>query len=355
MSGWWWIGLSGCAGRSSSVFPLDAEMQASLEASMHDVLAQTGAPGVALAVSDPSNALSWVGTAGLARIAGEVPWQDTSPYPIGSVTKTFTAAWVIQLADEGVLSLDDPLDAWVDTPWRGQGVTLTHLLQHTSGIASYNYVGDFDGSIEYAPTALVDWAALHEPALQFAPGTDFAYTNTGYVLLGMVGEAASGRALGDALDARFAQPLGLDATYLATSHPPDLVRGYRGEPLYDATDEGHPSAAWAAGGLISTPADLVAWGTALFSGQVVPADRLAQMTTPLILDGEEVGYGLGLFGGVDPDWGPSWGHTGGYSGQQTYLYYMEDPDRVVVAMVNSFEVDLDTVANAAWLPLLGLQ
>jgi hypothetical protein len=82
---------------------------------------------------------------------------------------------------------------------------------------------------------------------------------------------------------------------------------------------------------------------------------LALMTTPLRIDGEPVGYGLGLFGGFDPDWGGSWGHTGGYSGQLTYLFYMDRPDRVVVAMVNSFEVDLDTVANAAWFEVLGLQ
>lgn len=341
--------MLGCS--TSALPPIDP---GEVDALAQRALEQTGAPGVALAIGDLATGEISVGTAGFADLDAERAWTSELPYPIGSVTKTFTAVWVLQLVEEGTLQLDDPLDLWVTTPWTGEGITVDHLLRHGSGIASYNWVGGFDGSQLWTPEQLVQWAADHEPALQFSPGTSFAYSNTGYVLLGMLAEQASGQPMADAFQERFFDPLGMTRTTVPTAHPAELVRGYQDSPPRDTTDEMHPSAAGAAGAIISTPEDVARWGTALFGGQVVAAETLTAMTTPMRIDGEEVGYGQGLFGGVDPDWGASWGHTGGYSGHLTDLTYMEDPNQVVVAMANSFEADLQTASNVAWFAILGL-
>ena len=330
----------------------DPDFEAELDENLDEALALTGAPGVALAVLDPGGGRLWMDAAGDAEL-GVRGWEVGMPYPIGSVTKTFTSALILQLAEEGTLTLDDPMDDWVTTPWAGQGITIRHLLQHTSGIASYNYVGGWDGSDPVSPQDMIDWAAYHEPALYFAPGTGWDYSNTGFVILGLIGEEATGQPLDEAFQQRFFGPLGMTQTYLAHDHPTDLVHGYQGQPLVDTTDDFHPTAGWAAGGAVSTPEDVAIWGMALFTGQVVSQQTLTEMTTQLQIDGQDTGYGLGLFGAYDEEWGGNWGHTGGYSGQLTHLYYMERVDRVVVAMVNSFEADLDDVADAAWFPIWG--
>ena len=159
---------------------------------------------------------------------------------------------------------------------------------------------------------------------------------------------------GAELQEQFFGPLCMTDTRLMAEHPTDLVRGYGGDPEVDTTDDFHPTAGWAAGGIVSTPGDQLIWGAALFGGELVALETLELMTTPLLIDRTEVGYGLGLFGGIDPDYGGNWGHTGGYSGQLTYLYHLDSVDRVVLAMVNTFNADLDRVANGAWLEVLGL-
>ena len=337
---------------------LDADLVARLDAAVAAAPETIGSPGVALAVVDLSEHAMWVGSAGLAELDPERPWTPQLPYAIGSVSKTYTTSIVMQLVDEGVVSLDDPVEDWVSTAWDGQGVTVRHLVQHTSGIVSYNYVGSFDKTGEYTPQELVAWAEKHEPTLRFAPGAQWEYSNTNFVLLGLIVEQATGGPFEDALQSRLLTPLGLADTSLPAAYDADLVRGYQSDGkggLYDATAEGPPSVGWAAGGMQATPADVAAWGAALFGGDVVSGDRLAEMTTPLVIDGETVGYGLGLFGGIDADWGASWGHTGGTGGHLTYVYWLEDADAVVVAMVNSFEGDVEDAATLAWIEVLDLE
>lgn len=337
---------------TTSWAPLPTEDEAALQAGMELALTETGAPGVALGVATHSDRRRWVSSTGWADVDAQRAWLPDTPYPIGSVTKTYVSVLVLQLMEAGTLTLDDPVEQWVDHPWAGQGVTLRHLLQHRSGIASYNYVGGFDGSQTWTPDELVDWAYLVDPDLHFPAGEGFEYSNTNFILLGLVAEQATGNPLADELDARFFGPLGMTHTSMMTEHPADLVHGY--SEGVDITDDFHPTAGWAAGGLVSTPADQLVWGTALFGGELVAPETLELMTTPLLVDGKEVGYGLGLFGGIDGDYGGHWGHTGGYSGQLTYLYHLDSVDHVVVAMVNSFDADLDRVANAAWLEILDL-
>jgi len=335
---------------------LDADLVARLEVALERAPSVANSPGVALAVVDLSEHAMWVGATGLADTATERPWTPELPYAIGSVSKTYTTAMVMQLVDEGVVSLDDPLETWVSTAWSGQGVTVRHLLAHTSGIPSYNYIASFDSSAEYTPDELVAWAEQYGPDLDFPPGSAWAYSNTGFVLLGLIVEGATGMGFEEALQQRLLDPLGLADTSMPVAYDADAVRGYEvdgGGQVFDATEAATPSMGWAAGGMQATPADVAAWGAALFSGEVVSDDRFVEMTTPLFIDGEEVGYGLGLFGGIDADWGASWGHTGGTGGHLTYVYWLEGADAVVVAMVNSFEGDVEDAATVAWIEVLG--
>lgn len=337
--------------------PLDAAVAQRMEARLATLHDEVGSPGIAAAVVDLGEGTMWVSSVGVADLATDRPWTPELSYAIGSVSKTYTTSMVLQLVDEGVVSLDDPLESWVSTVWSGQGVTVRHLIQHTSGIASYNYVGSFDGSLDYTPQELVDWAADREPTLRFAPGSQWEYSNTNFVLLGLIVEEATGDTFEAALQARLLSPLGLAHTSMPERYDAGAVRGYQsddGGPLYDASDEGSPSMGWAAGGMQSTPVDVALWGAALFQGEVVSSDRLAEMTTPLLIDGQEVGYGLGLFGGIDADYGHNWGHTGGTGGQLTYLWWIEGADAVLVTMVNSFEGDINTAANELWIAYLDL-
>lgn len=332
--------------------PFDPAFQQELQAGLEAAMVEQGFPGAALAVNRPSTHQCWASTVGDANLEGPVPWTVETPYPIGSVSKTFTTAILMQLAEEGVLTLDDPIEDWVTTVWAGEGLTLRHLMQHTSGIVSYNYVGSMDKTRSWTPQELVDWAAQEGADLLFAPGSTWEYSNTNFVLLGMTIEAATGRSFETELQERLLDPVGLNHTWMATENPPDLVRGYIGDPLVDSTDTDHPTIGWAAGGIISTPAEAAAWGAALFRGGLLSPATLTEMTTPLIIDDVDVGYGLGLFGTNDPEFGPHWGHTGGTGGHVTYMYYLERNDAVVVAMLNTFEHDLDKLAEAAWIPII---
>jgi D-alanyl-D-alanine carboxypeptidase len=320
-------------------------LQSKLEQAVVDLDLVGGAMGLAYAEEREL----WIGAAGLSDVATDEAWTPDRRFHIGSVSKTFTAAIVFELASEGALGLDDDLERWVPGYYDGAGVTLRHLLSHTSGIVSYNYVGSFDSTRPWTPEELVAWAVDNEPELRFEPGTAWEYSNTNFVLLGLVIEAATGATFADELDRRLLGPLALDDTYLALSGnvDPAIVSCYD----VDGTDLTHvydPSFGWAAGGMVSTPYDLARWGALLYGGDVLAPEALEQMLTQLVLpDGTVIDYGLGAFietDGVDA----IYGHTGGYSGYLTYLYYWQADGLSLAVMSNELETDLRDMAGYGW-------
>jgi D-alanyl-D-alanine carboxypeptidase len=328
---------------------------ARFQAAVEGARAEQDLPGLAMAVAYRHSHQVWAGATGMAELDPDVAWQPSSRSRIGSVTKTFTTAAVFQLVEEGAITLDDPIERWV--PGWYEGPTVRHLLGHSSGIVSYNYVGSFDGSRPWTPEELVQWAWDNERTLRFEPGTDWEYSNTNYVLLGLLIESVTGQDYGTVLESRFIDPLALADTRLALTgdSDPRLVRCYTGAPPDDITDRDDPSMGWAAGGMVSTPEDLARWSASLFGGEVLSAESHALMVTPGGLTGDdESEYGLGAFyEGDDQD--VIDGHTGGIGGYLTYAYYLEDPGVALVVMANQEGTDLRAASTWGWAAVLGVR
>jgi CubicO group peptidase (beta-lactamase class C family) len=218
---------------------------------------------------------------------------DTS-FRIGSVTKQFTAAAVMLLAERGALSLTDTIRKHLPSyPAAGDRITLHHLLTHTSGIPSYTDLGGIRGAHDDPYTADRLLALFAELPLEFEPGQKFGYSNSNYVVLGAVIEAASGQTYANFLRTSLFEPAGLDRTVVGDAEGMmDRALGYESNSMDElelapATDM---SLAWAAGGVRSTARDLARWHQALASGRVLSDSSRAMMLEP---DGVAATYGYG--------------------------------------------------------------
>ncbi|MBN2306165.1 MAG: beta-lactamase family protein [Anaerolineae bacterium] len=319
-------------------------MQAALDKQVTD----RDLPGVAVLVDMPG--ARFAGASGYADLETQTPLQPDDPFQIGSITKTFTAALVLQLAEEGVLTIEDPLADWLpDTAAvlpHGDTITLHHLLQHTSGVYDYTNSSELIAQYFQNPTQpidpqfVVDYVVEHHRA-RFAPGEDWAYSNTNYLLLGLVIEAATGQSYVDVLHSRILEPVGLAHTYLNDQEPDigTVVRGYTkriaGSEWFDVTGW-DMTIAGAAGGLVSTPSDLALFARALFDGTLYANES----TLDLMLDLGDVGYGLGIDQNtpLTADF-PAWGHNGGTIGYRASLNYLPDYDLVIVWCTNNGDQD----------------
>ncbi len=296
-----------------------------------------GVPGVTATARDGHR--TWSRTEGVGDLRTGEPRSERDRYRVGSITKTFVATVVLQLEAEGRLSLDDTVDEWLPGVVEGNGnhgdrITLRQLLNHTSGL--YNYTADEefartyfarDGFLEHrydtvTPRQLVAIATAHEP--DFAPGTDWRYSNTNYILAGMVIEEATGRPYAEEVRRRIIDPLKLRATSVPGNRvtlPRPSSRAYSKltesatGPTYDVTRL-NPSMAGPAGEMISDSADLNRFYTALLRGRLLPAEQLAEMTTTVpAMPGAS--YGLGLIK-RELDCGVTvWGHAGGIHGSSS--------------------------------------
>lgn len=276
---------------------------------------------------------------GQARLGSAAPVPYGSVFRIGSATKTFVATVVLQLAAQGRLSLGDTVARWLPGVVRGDGndgreVTIRELLQNTSGIYDYTYDLPLlasaagyrqDRFLSVTPRQIVAIAMRHKPL--FRPGTSWSYSNTNYVLLGMIIQKATGQSWAREVRDRIIVPLGLQHTTVPTSsslplpHPDGYQQFTPGGPLTDTTAVN--AAAWAgpAGGMVSTLGDLDRFLRALMGGRLLPAAELAQMEktvpAPEAAPGVSgVRYGLGLIWVPLSCGGGYWTHPGdilGYS------------------------------------------
>jgi len=221
-------------------------------------------------------------------------------FEIGSITKQFTAAAILILAEEGRLSLSDPITRHLpDYPSYGDSITIVHLLTHTSGIVSYTE------SLEYAATGIASALSVDELIdlfsglpTEFAPGDRWAYSNSGYVLLGAIIEAASGLPYETFVERRIFEPLGMERSYYGVNSRiiPGRVSGYgaEGGGYVKQPSEGFAQP-YADGALMMTVEDWYRWSRALFGGEIVSAESLERMTTPVVLnDGSPTTYAYGL-------------------------------------------------------------
>jgi CubicO group peptidase (beta-lactamase class C family) len=302
-------------------------------------LARADGPGAAVAAQQGGKVIHAAGY-GLANIEWNVPIGADTVFRIASITKQFTAAAIMRLVDQGRLAVDDPIERLLpDYPVNGRPITVRHLLDHTSGIKSYTSLPHFAGELMRKDMSLGELIGVFkdlEP--DFAPGERFLYNNSGYVLLGAIIEACSGKDYARFMADELFAPLGMEATRYLLDEPIVARRasGYSEPPtgLRNAATMSM-SLPHAAGALGSTVGDLLTWDRALRGGEVVSPESYAAMKTPGRLnDGSSTSYGFGLRTSTYRG-RPAIGHSGGINGFSTNITHWPDADLTVVVLANS--------------------
>ncbi|HEX8916262.1 MAG TPA: serine hydrolase domain-containing protein [Humisphaera sp.] len=263
---------------------------------VRDDIARRRVPGVAVAVVKNGETLKLAGY-GLADVENDVPVTPKTVFQIQSVTKTMTSAAVLALADEGKLSLGDPVSKHLDgTPDAWKDVTLRHLLSHTSGIK--DFINEPTASLRLDVTEEDVLRATAPRPMNFKPGERYQYSNTNYHLLAMIVRKLTGKAYGDVLAERFFAPLGMAQTRVNSLSDivPHRASGYAwdGKALRHGTYVADPILAYGGGGVVTSAADMATWAKALQAGKVLKPQTLAKAWTPTPLtDGKTSNCGLG--------------------------------------------------------------
>ena len=358
--------VAGCGDDDASGGPSREEVQDALETAV-----DAGAPGIAVEIRGPDGEEFL--TAGLASLEPRRSISTKDHFRIASVTKSFTAAIVMQLVADGKLSLDDTVEEAAPgllpaseptapgVLQASEQITIRNLLAHTSGLADYVELPVFAeivGAGEPLPPEEV-LELIADERLEFPPGSRYDYSDSDNIVLGFIIEAVTGRSFEQELRSRLIEPLGLDQTTLATKIgvlPQPHVEGYQFEPdnpePVNVTDVPlDPNGAWASGALISTPDDVATFFQSLLGGEIVDRDQLEKMMEGLPGKGLPPGpgrheAGLGIFRWSVPC-GDVWGHTGAFPGFRALGGADEGGDRAIAFLVNA--TDLPEATEAAVL------
>lgn len=313
--------------------PLDTATAARIDADVAVALGRREVPGAVIEIirdGEPVYRKAY----GLRDRARRLPAEIGTRYEIGSITKQFTAAAILQLRAAGKLDIDRKLATYLPAAPHAREVTLRQLLSHTSGLHEY-----FDDALASRPIgydALI--ARIADLPLDFPPGSRFSYSNTGYMLLGRVIETLSGETYHDYLEHKIFGPLGMTrtATMVEEATLDNMAVGYRRrQGKLELAPPLNAGWAGAAGMIVGTPDDLAKWDAALSGGKVVSAADYAEMTVPFKLTGgASADYGLGLF--VDSAFDqPRIGHTGGALGYTTADEFFPKQGVRIIAFTNS--------------------
>ncbi|MFA5607099.1 MAG: serine hydrolase domain-containing protein [Leucobacter sp.] len=320
---------------------LPTEFQAQLQEALERTMAEDNVPGAAAGVWIPEEG-SWTAAAGLADIEEQIAVTTDMSWPIRSITKSYTVTLLLQLVADGTLNLDDTISEYVDGVTNGDRITLLQLANMSSGVAEYAneaFFAEFmkDPTHVYSLEEL-NAAALGEPE-QFAPGTEYVYTNTNTNLLGAVIEAATGQEYADVLAERILKPLGQSGTHYILDveewTEPHAV-GYQPDPetQHMSDSSQHTSILGAAGALVSTLDDGRVWATTLGSGALI---------TPKLQEQRQAGHpierppydlyavGMGETGG--------WvGHNGEGLGFTAATFYRPETGASIVVYMNASNI-----------------
>lgn len=358
------LALSGLAA------PLAAQ-DGRLAATLDEFRERYGFPGATAAIALPDGTVMAAAT-GLADVeAGRAMTPDT-PMLAASIGKSFVAATVLALEDEGRLSRDDLLSVylgdrtWFDALPNAGAISVDHLLHHTSGLPDHVHLPEFqaewprlttDGR-DFDPERLMHFVTGREPL--FEAGTGWAYSDTGYVLLGLVIEDVTRQAWHDAVRTRLLDPLGLGGT-IPSNRPdlPGLAVGYVapdnpfGLPARTADAEGrllwNPAVESAGGGFAATSADLARWGHLLFGGEALDAPYLDRLLDGVPVDPDAPGvlYGAGVAIHADTPRGPVWGHGGWIPAYVSSLRHYPDHGITVAFQINTDVTDVGVMDNSS--------
>ena len=302
---------------------------------------KVGVPAVQIAVSQRGQII-YSEAFGLTDKESATAATPRSVMQIGSVTKQFTAAAILRLAERGALTLDDRIEKFVpDFDPRGATITLRQLLSHTSGLARDWFPPGPPWPDLFAPvTRAQTMKALNGQPFLSAPGTKWSYSNAGFMLLGYAIESITGLSYADVIRNEFALPLGLIDTGVCGTHNLPVPEGYG---LLSGTTwlrlrALHKSVVWSSGSFCSTASDLARWSHLLATGYVMLPDSYATMTTPARLENNSVvpnGYALGVHRQSLMGHPIVW-HNGMIDGFQSHLLYLSDQDIAIAVVTNGF-------------------
>lgn len=346
--------LAGCsssgdpvASPSSTSASAATAYQAALEQQIPELMKANAIPGVGVLIRSREQG-DWQATFGTAELDAEVPVTMDDTFRIGSNTKTMTSTVILQLAQEGKLALDDPISKYVDGVPNGEEITIAQLSEMRSGLVSYTFDKKFNETLDkdpqkaWTPQELLDIGLSKKPTAQ--PGTEYDYSNTNIVLLGVVVEKLTGMSATQAFEERIFKPLGLSRTSLPVNtesalpdpHPQgyqfgtnvqtiesyavpkaDLPAALDGSLAPLNYTDSNPSWAWTAGGAISTAEDLATYAEALVDGGLLDAEMQQTRMDSLqpIAPGAPVSYGLGI-AQFAPD---LYGHDGQLPGFSSFM------------------------------------
>lgn len=321
--------------------PISAAMREKVDAIVRQSLTSTGVPSASIAIVQ-AGAISYLQAYGEGRVESHTPALPSMRYSIGSISKQFTAAAMLLLAEQGKLSLDDPVSRFVPNLTRGNEVTIRALLSHTSGYQDYwpqDYVPPFMLQPITADKILDQWA---RKPLDFDPATEWQYSNTNFVIAGLIAEKASGTALLQFLSEHIFTPLGMksvmniDQNRLAETDATGYLR-YALGPLRPAPKEGK---GWlfAAGELAMPAEDLAKWDIGMIDQTLLKPASYAQMEREVVLkNGLGTRYGLGV--DVQQEFGQrAIEHGGEVSGFTAHNMVFPDARVAVVVLVNEDSV-----------------
>jgi CubicO group peptidase (beta-lactamase class C family) len=274
---------------------------------------------------------------GYGQAAPDVPNTPGTLYQIASLSKSFTAVAVMQLAEKQLISVEDPISKYVPDVWSGNTITIGHLLSHSSGIPDYLQPRfQFDYGQVWTPNEIVD--TVRHAELEFAPGESFSYSNTGYVLLGMIIEKVSGLTYADYIKKHIFEPSGMTNSMFAIPSGRTAAQGYVDGKSGPHMDN---SAAYSAGNIISTAEDLALFDKALRDGLLLSKDTMKLMgTTHAAKFPYQYGYGWYTQNVMGRQ---AVGHSGGYpSGFRHYIARLQDEELTVIVLSNEMRTNSKT-------------
>ncbi|MDC0705946.1 serine hydrolase domain-containing protein [Priestia sp. AB] len=332
---------------SSSLQTSTQRDRTAVKQAMRDTL-QLGYPGILAKIHKGGK--TWSYAAGIADLRTKKPMKTDFRFRIGSVTKTFIATVLLQLAGENRLNLDDSIEKWLPGVIQGNGydgnqITIRQILNHTSGIADYVNSKDFDimdTKKSYTADEFVKMGISLPP--DFPPGKGWSYSNTGYVVLGMLIEKVTGNSYAEEVENRIIEPLDLSNTFLpgnssvipSTKH----ARGYfQLDGASELEDVTYINPGSSDGDMISTADDLNKFFSYLLSGQLLKEQQLKQMLTTVPTGREGTGYGLGIYETKLPNGVSIWGHRGIVLGFTTFAGGTLGGKHTLAVNLNSFKAD----------------
>lgn len=332
-------------------------MAANLQTALNAARAGGRLAGISAAVVFPDGSM-WTGQSGSAILASKTPVTANTLFSVGSISKTFVAALALRLAEQGTISLNDPLSKYVPTFPNASHITLSELLDHRSGIHDVFTSPGMADAILANPSQM--WtvnevlARIGKP--YFSPGRGYEYSNTNYILLGVVIEKATGKTIASLVRSQFLDPLGMKNTWFQPEEKvatTNFAQGYMntasrprdvsvGQSMLPYNSEA--TVAWTSGGFVSTASDLARWASALYGGGVLDEAELASMTdVSPTLPYTKYPYGYG-FERTTIDKQMAWGHRGHLDGFWSAMWYLPDYGITIVILTNDEWTQTQTVS-----------